>query len=250
MRIAIVGYGRMGRMIHSVAAEKGIEVSAIIDPYSTDAGVISRSLSMDELSDAEVVIDFSSPESVFDNLIFYGRCGVPAVIGTTGWYDRIDELKSIIDTSSCSILYSGNFSIGIAVYIKTVEKLSRMMNRLSAYDVALSETHHTAKADSPSGTALMIAEKVMENMERKKGILVGNSDGRIDPSVIQISSMRVGKVPGIHELVFDSDEDTITLTHSARSRRGFATGAILAASWLFGRKGLFCMDDFIDDFLA
>ena len=249
MRIAIVGYGKMGRMIREKALLMGHSISAIIDPIVDLPEVTDKSLSVYALEDSDVVIDFSSPKGVVDNIIFYSHCGVPAVIGTTGWLDQLPFIESMTEGDPTSIMYSGNFSIGVAVFLKTVVAISSLMDKLDDYDVAITETHHTAKLDSPSGTAVMIANEVMKNLSRKTRPLYGNSEERIAPEELQVSSVRVGKVPGIHEVVFDSAYDTITLTHSARSREGFATGAIRAASWLIGRRGIFNMDDFLEDFL-
>lgn len=250
MRIAIVGYGRMGRMVHRAVLDSDNEVVAVIDPFVVDSAVTGKSLCVDALNGADVAIDFSSPDSVVDNIIFYGRCGIPAVIGTTGWYDRLAEIEGILEGCDPRIIYSGNFSIGVAVFLKTVDRISKLMDGLADYDVAITETHHTGKADSPSGTALMIADAVMSGMKRKKRILTGNSEGKISPEALQVSSVRVGKVPGIHEVVFDGPADTIVLTHTARSREGFARGAVLAAEWIRDRHGIFKMDDFIDDLLG
>ena len=249
MRIAIVGYGKMGRMIRERALASGHTISAIIDPFADLPEVTGKSLSVFALEDSDVVIDFSSPKGVVDNIIFYAHCGIPAVIGTTGWYDQLPFIESMTEGDPLSIMYSGNFSIGVAVFLKTVGAISRLMDKIDDYDVAISETHHKAKLDSPSGTAVMIADEVMKGMSRKTRLLYGNAEESINPEELQISSVRVGSVPGIHEVVFDSAYDTITLKHSARNREGFANGSIRAASWLMGRRGIFNMDDFISDFL-
>lgn len=250
MNIAIVGYGRMGRMVMESARGMGIGVSSVIDPFSDDKEVTGRSLSDIPLSRVDAVIDFSASESVLENIEYYASSGIAAVIGTTGWYDRLDAIKGKLDLEKCSIIYSGNFSIGVAILLKSASYLSRLMNRVSSYDVAISESHHRMKADSPSGTALMLADAVLGNIERKSRVVYGAPEGRIGDDELEISSLRVGSVAGIHSLIFDSSCDTIELKHTARSRSGFAEGAIRAAIWLQGRKGFFSMDDFINDFLG
>ncbi len=249
MNIAIVGYGKMGKMIRSCALEQGHRISAVIDPVSSESAVSGKALSDIPLDKTDVVIDFSAPESALENILFYGKNGVSAVIGTTGWYTGLDKIKSSLDLSRASIIYSGNFSIGVAILLKTAEYLSRLMNKAESYDVAIFEAHHSAKKDAPSGTAEMIAAKVLENIDRKTRVLYGNPEGKINNTDLQISSMRLGAISGKHSIIFDSDADSITLSHSAKTRQGFASGAVAAASWIYGRKGLFSMDDFINDFL-
>ena len=250
MRIALVGYGKMGRMIKQSALCSSHEIAAIIDPFSDDADVTGKSLASLLSCDFDVVIDFSCPSSAYENILFYAEHGMSAVIGTTGWYSRLDEIKSRIDPNACSIIYSGNFSIGFAMMMKTVAYISRLMDKVPSYDVCIEEVHHRAKADSPSGTAEMLKEIVLENIGRKKSTVYGNAEGRIGEDELQVASIRLGSVSGIHDVIFDSDADTIEIKHSARSRKGFADGAVKAASWIYGRKGFFSFDDFINDFLG
>lgn len=248
MDIAIVGYGKMGRMVQNAALGAGHRIAAIVDPLGGE-GVFKDICALDGV-EFDVVIDFSHPSAAVGNILHYAEKGYPAVIGTTGWLDRKEEILQHIDTSSCSIIYSGNFSIGVAIMLETVSHLSELLARAGIYDVAIDEVHHRAKADCPSGTALMIADRVFSSFPDKKKVVVGCPEGRIDPGELQISCRRVGSVPGIHSLVADSSVDTITLTHSARSRDGFAVGAVKAAAWIVGRKGFFSMDDFIKDLLG
>ncbi len=248
MDIAIVGYGKMGRMIQSAALAAGHRITAIVDPVGGE-GVLTR---IDALKDEsfDVVIDFSHPSAAVENILYYAEKGYPAVIGTTGWLDRKDEILASIDTSACSIIYSGNFSIGVAIMLEASFYIASLLSKAGIYDVAIEEVHHNAKADCPSGTALMIAERVLSSFPQKKKVLVGCPEGKIEPEALQISCTRVGSCPGTHALIADSSVDTITLTHSARSREGFAVGAVKAASWIVGKKGFFSMDDFLKDFLG
>ena len=251
MKVAIVGFGKMGKNILSVMEEMGDEAAAIIDPISADGRVTHRVLNAESVKDADVIIDFSHPSSAMDNMIMYSHLGIPAVVGTTGWYSEKDKLISLLGEDA-KILYSGNFSIGVAMFLKTVGFASRLMNKASEYDVSLREVHHTAKADSPSGTALMIADQIISGMDRKSEVLWGNSEGRIAPEALQITSERVGFEPGLHEVTFDSPADTITLRHHARSREGFARGAVAVARWLTAteKKGLLTLDDYISELLG
>lgn len=252
MKVAIVGYGRMGRLISSLLIDKGNEVVAVIDPVSSSDAVTDKVLDAKAVMDADVVIDFSSPQSAVDNIIMYAKLGVPAVIGTTGWYEAKDRISDLCKENESKVIYSGNYSLGVAVFLKLARKAGELINRVGSYDVSVREVHHTGKADSPSGTALMIAEELISSIDSKREVLIGNSDGRIRSDQLQIVSERVGRVPGIHEILIDGDYDSITLTHSARSREGFASGAIAAAEWLIktDKSGLLSMDDFLDDLLG
>lgn len=252
MRIAISGYGKMGRRVRALALERGHQVVAIIDPLIEDAEVTSRTLTPLSLSDAEVVIDFTHPSVVADNILMYGKCGIPAVVGTTGWYEKKAQLEELLEGEKYRILYSGNFSLGVAAFMKITEYASTLFDKLDSYDVSVHEVHHNGKADSPSGTALMLTARLLENISRKESFDTECQHSKIGEGVIHVSSERVGHVPGIHTVTFDSAEDTITLTHSARSRDGFASGAIQAAAWLVGcgKDGFLTLDDFINDFLG
>lgn len=252
MRIAIVGYGRMGQRIHALALEAGHTVAAVIDPVSALPAVTHDHLDAEAVADAEVVIDFSSPAAAVDNILMYGRLGIPAVIGTTGWYDRAEEIRGLLEGEKYRILYSGNYSIGVAMLMKLTEAAAALADKVSAYDVSVHEVHHAAKADSPSGTGVMLADILLKGISRKNEVCTEALHAKRGDDVIHLSSERVGYVPGIHTITLDSPEDTITITHSARSRDGFARGAITAAAWLLGssREGLLGMDDFINDFLG
>lgn len=246
MKIAIAGYGKMGQMIHSLISAGGdAEVVSIIDPYSRCEEVTARQLTKESIANADAVIDFSNAQAVMENIKVYAHCSATAVIGTTGWIEHIDEVEKIISGTDARILYSGNFSLGVTLFLMLVQKAAELIGNIPTYDVAISEIHHNEKADSPSGTAMMAAEKVLSCLKRKNEILTGNSDGKIKDNQLQITSMRVGRVPGVHTLTIDGPADTITIQHSARSREGFAAGALQAAFWLVRQNaGLYSMDDF------
>ena len=248
MKIAIVGYGRMGQMVHSLIEGGHVhEAVAIIDPSSSSGRVTSLSLTDAVLSKADVAIDFSASSAVLSNAAVYARTGTPAVIGTTGWGGDL----SSIGGEHVRIIHSGNFSIGVALFLSLVSEAARLFDPFDQYDISVSEIHHRMKADAPSGTALMIADRLLEGLGRKDHLVIGNPDGVIAPDGLEVSSMRVGSEPGTHTVTIDGDADTITLTHRARSREGFARGAIRAAEWLIGKDdGIYTMDDFINDMLG
>ena len=252
MKLTIVGYGKMGHMVHALAREReDVDIVDIVDPLSGDSAVTARALDSAVLKRAAVFIDFSTPDSVMDNIALYASHGATAVVGTTGWKGRIDEVRGLVEKGKARVLHSGNFSLGVTVFLKLVEEAGRILDKLPGYDMAISEIHHSAKADSPSGTALMAADKILSTVGRKKGLVIGNSDGRISPECLQVSSMRVGSVPGVHTLLVDGGSDTVTIQHSARDRMGFASGALEGAFWLIGQEaGLYSMDDFASSLLG
>ena len=240
MRIALIGYGRMGRMINSLIKEGGRhEVSLIVDPLSGISRLESRML-----EGVDAAIDFSASGAVPGNIRCYAEAGCPAVIGTTGWdKGALDGLEDRV-----RIIHSGNFSIGVSLFLRIVSEAASMMDAFDQYDAAVIETHHSAKADHPSGTALMIASRLIEGLGRKTHAEIGCPEGRIPADALQISSVRVGSVPGTHSVIFDSPVDTIELRHAARSRAGFAAGAIRAAEWICRQdNGIYTMDDFMAD---
>ncbi len=248
MKVAIVGYGRMGQMVHSLIEGSGVhEAVSIVDPSSSSGRVTSLSLTDAVLSRADVAIDFSVPSAVRSNAAVYARTGTPAVIGTTGWGSDL----SAIDASRVRIIHSGNFSIGVALFLSLVSEAARLFDPFDQYDLSVSEIHHRMKADAPSGTALMIADRLLKGLGRKDHLVIGNPDGVIAENGLEVSSMRVGSEPGTHTVTIDGESDTITLTHRARSREGFARGAIRAAEWLLRQdNGIYTMDDFISDMLG
>ena len=249
MKIALVGYGKMGHMVGKALKTRGHECVCSVDLFAEDATCrTSDHIKMAEAvrnSGAEGIIEFSHPASAVQNIKALLPLRLPLVVGTTGWLDHLDEVKKLIGGTDARILYSGNFSLGVTLFLMLVQEASRLISNIPSYDVAISEIHHSEKADSPSGTALMAAEKVLSRLERKNEILTGNSEGKIRDNQLQITSMRVGHVPGVHALTIDGPADTITIQHSARNREGFASGALQAALWLMKQdKGLYSMDDF------
>lgn len=237
MKLAILGYGRMGKQVEHQARQRGHDISAIFDigdSFSTES----------DLNGAQAIISFVLADAVLDNVKTAARCGVPIVEGTTGWYDQLDQLKSIKDVS---IIYSPNFSIGVYQFSRLVSYAAQLMGPLLDYDCYVHEFHHTGKADSPSGTAKSLAERLLEHLPNKDKALYDSSHGMIDPKALHVTSTRVGRAPGTHEIGFDSPADEIVLKHVAHGREGFAIGAVRAAEWIVGKKGIFTMDDFMSE---
>jgi 4-hydroxy-tetrahydrodipicolinate reductase len=221
MKIAIVGYGKMGRMIERLAMARGHDCLARFD-IDNNAG--AAGLTPEKLAGIDVAVEFSTPDAAVENIRRLVACKVPVVVGTTGWYARLDEVKSWVAEQNGALVYGANFSIGMNIFFKIARDAAAIFARYSEYDAFLVEHHHKYKKDAPSGTALVIADLTRE------------SYGDRTPEAV---SIRAGYVPGTHELGFDSESDTITLSHTARSREGFAAGALLAAERIAGRRGVY-----------
>ncbi|MBO0727470.1 MAG: dihydrodipicolinate reductase [Blastocatellia bacterium] len=221
MRIAIVGYGKMGRMIERIAEARGHEVVARFDIDNNRDG---EGLTAENLKGVDAAIEFSTPETAVENLRRLIELRIPAVAGATGWYARLDEIKKLAAESGSPLVFSSNFSIGMNLFFRVVREASELFARHDQYDPFLVEAHHKFKKDAPSGTALIIAKLMRE------------SYGDRAPEAVAI---RAGHIPGTHEVGFDSEADTITLTHTARSREGFAAGAVLAAEKIVNKQGVY-----------
>lgn len=244
MKIALLGYGKMGRIIEQFALDRGHQVVLKIDENNIDQKTIEN------LQEADVAIDFSTPHSVLSNIESCFDAGLPLVVGTTGWYDKIDEIKAECEAGNNSLLYASNFSVGVNVFFFVNEVLAKIMNRYPQYDVLVEEIHHTQKLDSPSGTAITIAEGILEGLDRKGAWvneLVGDGEEVIPkPEQLLIESHRIEDVPGTHTVVYSSEVDDIEFKHKAHGRAGFALGAVLAAEWLQNRKGFYSVKDMFD----
>lgn len=248
MNIAIIGYGKMGKEIEKIAKEKGINIVSIIDPQGDESTF--KEITKKSLDGADVAIDFTHPDSAIKNIKKVSDLGVNMVVGTTGWYDKMDEVKNIAEKSGIGLIWASNFSIGVNVFFKIIENASKIINNIKEYDILCHEYHHRNKADSPSGTAKSIGEILLENIERKKKLIYDKLDRKISPEEIQFSSTRGGAIPGTHVVSFDSDADTIELKHTARNRSGFALGAVMAAEWIKGKKGFFAIQDMMKDVIG
>ena len=248
MRVAIIGYGKMGKLIRSLALSEGHDIVLVVDPMATENEVTSKHLEAQSFGDVDVAIDFSVPSSIIDNMRFYSEMKIPAVIGTTGWYDRMDYVKTEVASEGCALLWSGNFSLGVHLFFAIVRHAASLCNLFPAYDVMVHEWHHNAKADSPSGTASMLGEILLSQLRQKQSVETSRLDRTRRSTEIHVSSSRGGYMPGMHEVVFDSPVDTIELIHRARNREGFAYGVLRAAEWISdGRKGFFSIDDMLSD---
>lgn len=235
MKIALIGYGKMGKEIERCAKEKGIVVYSIFDEHNPVAA--------DKILDADVCIDFSVPSTVLQNAGIYAAAKKNAVVGTTGWLEHLPAVKRTVDNSGIGLIYASNFSIGVNVFMQIIAYASERMNAFNDYDPFVHEIHHSQKLDSPSGTALSIAKIMIERIERKQSLLTDTSKGKIHSDQLHVTSSRTGSVPGTHIVGFDSPADTIELKHTARNRSGFALGALYAANWIQDKKGLYTMED-------
>lgn len=239
----------MGRMIRQKALAGGHEVPVIVDPDSTSEEVTAEDVASIS-APVDVIIDFTAPHEVINNIERYGELKIPAVIGTTGWYEQMNRVAAIVDKSGIGLIWSSNFSLGVNLFFQLVKSAGRLMNRFPHYDAAIHECHHRHKADSPSGTAKTIGDIILTALDRKRLTVSELREGRIDKDALHISSTRCGSVPGFHRVIFDSDVDTIVLEHTARNREGFAEGALAAADWICGRKGMFSIDDMMESIIG
>jgi 4-hydroxy-tetrahydrodipicolinate reductase len=247
MNVAIVGYGGMGREVEKVLKDRGHQVSARIDP--AEAGADAKELTEGIARDSDVAIEFSHAGAVLENARAYARRGLSAVVGTTGWMAQLDDLKKLLEGTKIGYLYGSNFSIGAHLFFALAAAATELSNPCPEYDLMAWEAHHKRKKDSPSGTALTLGRIVTAKSARKTKVVTERLDRAPAPDELHIASVRGGDEPGTHTLVLDSSFDTIEITHRARSRGGFALGAVRAAEWLAGRKGLFEVNDFIREML-
>jgi 4-hydroxy-tetrahydrodipicolinate reductase len=224
----------MGHIIERIAKERGHEIVATID--------INNMQDFDSASfrSADAAIEFTTPGTAVDNYMRCFKAGVPVVSGTTGWTKRMDEVKEACQKANGSFFYSSNFSIGVNIFFAVNKYLAKIMDSFKQYDVEMTETHHIHKLDKPSGTAITIAEQIIDNRSDKTGWALDKADSKDE---IAIHAIREGEVPGIHEVRYTSAEDIITIRHEAKNREGFALGAVMAAEFIKGKKGIFGMND-------
>lgn len=247
VNIVISGYGRMGRIIENNAVKRAHNIIATVDPFDSKAS--HKTITPDILKKADIVIDFSIPESALENAKRVCLEGKKIVIGTTGWYSKMDEMKNLTLTEGSAIIWSGNFSLGVNIFFSILDRASQIMNSFSEYDPFIHEFHHNKKADSPSGTASMMGDIVLKQIDRKSAIISEELKRQISPEELHISSTRGGSIPGTHLLTFDSPVDTIELRHTARGREGFAVGAVAAAEWIKNKTGFFDINDMMQDII-
>ena len=265
LKIAIIGYGNMGKILEQAAIEQGYRIAAVVDPVVMDShdvmlfsdAPLCRDLSeAGNLWDADVAIEFTQPDSALKNIKALAEKKIPAVIGTTGWHDRLDDVRRIVDRAGSSLIWSSNFSLGVNLFYRIAWYAAQLVDSLPEYDMGGFEAHHRNKLDSPSGTAKTLVDGVLERVKRKeKAVWETLESRRPQPEELHFSSLRLGSVPGQHSFFLDSAADTIEITHTARNREGFAAGALYAAKWLLNgdagiRKGLFTIDDMLKEMLG
>ena len=238
MKIALIGYGKMGKMIEEIALSLGHEIVSIIDIDN------QQDFESEAFASADVAIEFTAPQAAYSNFLKAFAKNVKVVSGSTGWMkDHTDDVKRFCGEEGKTLFWASNFSVGVAIFSAVNRYLAKIMNGFPQYDAHMEETHHIHKIDAPSGTAITLAEGIIDNIDRKEGWVKGQENQLYDPKTLRIDSLRRGEVPGIHTVRYDSDADCITITHDAHSRRGFALGAVLAAEYTKDHEGLLTIDD-------
>jgi len=234
MKIALIGYGKMGKAIEEIALEKGHEIVLKIDVQN------NADFTKENLQKAEVAIEFTGPHSAYENVKKCIEFGVPIVSGSTGWLDKWNEISALCETHNACLVYSSNYSIGVNLFFELNKQLAKLMEPYESYDVRMTEIHHTEKKDAPSGTAISLAEQILANISRKKDWVNAPS---LTPSDLVITSERIDPAPGTHTVAYSSPIDTIEITHTAHTRKGFASGAVLAAEFAKNKSGIFTMKE-------
>lgn len=236
MKIAIIGYGKMGKMIEDIAIRRGHDISCIIDKDNTE------DFDSEAFKNSDAAIEFTTPSTAAENVLKCFERGVPVICGSTGWTDRLPEMKRLCDEGKGTLLWASNFSIGVNVFKAVSNFLADIMRNLPQYTPSMTEIHHIHKLDHPSGTALTLAEGILDRNDCLKGWTETNEPGKLN-----ITALREGEVPGTHIIKWNSDVDDITITHTAKSRAGFAEGAVTAAEWLAPRRGFHTIGEMMRD---
>ena len=236
MNLAIVGYGKMGKEIEQLALKRNHKVVLIIDENNIN------NLTTKDFNSVDVAIEFSIPESAYSNINLCFNNNVPVVSGTTGWLDKLDKVIAKCKNEDKTFFYASNYSIGVNLFFKLNEHLAKMMNGFADYNVEVEETHHTQKLDAPSGTAITLTEGLIKNIERKNK---WEKESASSDDSIAIKSFREGSIPGNHRIIYESGFDKIMIEHDAKSRKGFALGAVLAAEFIVDKKGFYTMDNML-----
>ena len=231
MKIALLGYGKMGKMIEQTALSRNHEIVLKVDVDTKDF----------DISKADVAIDFSIPSSAYNNIKMCLENNVPIISGTTGWLDKYDDAVALCKEKGGAFIYTSNYSLGVNIFFQLNEYLAKMMSNLSQYNVSMEEIHHTQKLDAPSGTAITLAQGIIKNTSKENWKL-----DTADANEIPIIAKRIENVPGTHTVSYSSNVDTIDITHTAHNREGFALGAVVAAEWIIGKKGVFSMKDVLN----
>jgi len=261
MKIAIIGYGNMGKIVEWAALEQGHTVTTIVDPLAGESNPPSGAplhrgmFEAGNFGGAEVAIEFTQPGTALANIKILAEKKIPVVVGTTNWHDHLDEARQAVEQAGTSLIWASNFSLGVNLFYRIAWYAAQLADSFPEYDVGGFEAHHNKKLDSPSGTAKTLVDGALARMKRKDKAVWETLDRRPLPNELHFPSLRLGSVPGTHSLYFDSPADTIEITHTARTREGFASGAIRAAQWLISggtgsRKGFFTIDDMLKDILG
>lgn len=244
MKIALFGYGKMGQLIEQLAIQRGHEIALIVHQANR------AQLGPEDLEGIEMAIDFSKPEAALENIQLCFTAQIPMVVGTTGWYEELETVKSNCESSNNTLLYGSNFSVGVNVLFYINKKLAQLMRPYQSYDVQVEEIHHMQKLDAPSGTAITLANGILASHPTKTNWinnLIGEGEEKVpQPNELLIESHRIEDVPGTHTVIYSSEIDQIELKHVAHNRKGFALGAVLAAEWLQGKKGFFEISQMFD----
>lgn len=235
MNILLIGYGKMGKMIEDIALLRNHNIAYVIDKEEDWNNL--------DVKEIDVAIDFSSPYTVVDNIVACFNRNIPIVVGTTGWYGRLNEFRDLAIQEQKGLFVASNFSIGMSIFNKINEQLAILMNAQPSYDVSIEEIHHVHKLDAPSGTAITLAETIIDNLDRKTNWELNCEDEK--SNIINVTAQRIGEVSGTHSVTYSSEVDDIIITHQAHNRKGFALGAVLAAEFMKGKTGFYGMKDLI-----
>ncbi len=244
MKFGLAGIGKTGQAIERLALEYGHDIGA---RFSSAVPVLEHPTL---LAGCDVIIDFSKPARALSHIRQYCDAGVNVVMGTTGWYDQMAAVEDLVSKAGIGFVYAPNFSIGVAVLSRVLERAAQLMDKLPDYDVSVHELHHKFKLDSPSGTALHLANILLQNIDRKKQLALETQHQQIPVTDLHVTSQRLGHIFGHHTITFDSPYDQIVLTHDAKNRDGFAFGAVRAAEWITNKQGFYTLDDLLNDWLA
>jgi 4-hydroxy-tetrahydrodipicolinate reductase len=240
LRLALIGYGKMGKEVERVAVDRGMQITARVD-------VDTPSLSIEGVQQADVAVHFALPPTVVKHVEELAVLRKSIVIGTTGWQNDHERIQSLVQSSGIGLVHASNFSLGVNVFYRILKEAGTLFDRFNDYDVSIHEIHHKDKVDAPSGTAVSIANILLSAIKRKKVILTGSPEGKIRPDQLHVTSGRIGAVVGTHKVQFDSTADSIELVHTAKDRSGFALGAIVAAEWIKDKQGMYTFDEVLED---
>ncbi|MDP8268775.1 MAG: 4-hydroxy-tetrahydrodipicolinate reductase [Candidatus Tenebribacter davisii] len=244
LKIALIGYGQMGKLIEQLAPQNDCEIVARIDP------LLGNEITSNSVAEADVCIEFSTPDAAYNNISKLVELGKHVISGTTGWYEKLENVKKLVEKQGTGFIYGSNFSVGMNLFFSIIESTAKLMDQAKDYDLYGIEMHHKKKKDSPSGTAKVLSEIILKNIDRKTSVQYEKLDRKIKDDEFHFTSVRSGNIPGMHSICFDSAEDTIELKHTARNRNGLALGAIKAAKWISNRTGSYNFTDQISEIIG